>query len=290
METIKPEKYPCATIYKIRHNEIKKFDLVHCAEPAETLEHFYARQTEKPDILCNGGFFDMLTGNTVFTYSDDGSIISIDNTLLEGITIVNNRPVLTFFEEGMGDFISAYPVFMKKGSIVNTNVASDINYRAQRTILGFDDIFTYLIFIEKISKTEVGYNFSEIKQLLIDYTIPNAINLDGGGSTRCLYKGEKKIGQAYSRPVDNVVAIYLKDPVIYRVQTGAFSNRQNAENYKKKIQSLPDNIGAGYKNAYIRLIDGVYKVQVGAFSVKLNAEKVLADLREKGYNGFITIK
>ena len=33
--------------------------------------------------------------------------------------------------------------------------------------------------------------------------------------------------------------------------------------------------------------DMLYKVQVGAFSVKENAEKLLAELKAKGYNGFI---
>ena len=33
--------------------------------------------------------------------------------------------------------------------------------------------------------------------------------------------------------------------------------------------------------------DMLYKVQVGAFSVKANAEKLLAELKSKGYNGFI---
>ena len=33
--------------------------------------------------------------------------------------------------------------------------------------------------------------------------------------------------------------------------------------------------------------DMLYKVQVGAFSVKANAEKLLAELKAKGYNGFI---
>ena len=74
------------------------------------------------------------------------------------------------------------------------------------------------------------------------------------------------------------------------MQIGAFKYRENAEIYKNIIKGLNDTIGAGYKNAYVRMIDGIYKVQVGAFSHKENAENVLKDLRKKGFNPFITTK
>ena len=57
---------------------------------------------------------------------------------------------------------------------------------------------------------------------------------------------------------------------------------------KATIQALPDEINAGYKNAYVRLINGLYKAQVGAFSVRGNAEKVLNDLVLKSIQAFIT--
>ena len=137
-----------------------------------------------------------------------------------------------------------------------------------------------------------------MKELLLSLKVKHAINLDGGGSTRILKDGKVVTNSTiYNRPVDNVVCIYLKENVnnnapktIYRVQTGAFTYKGNAEIYQKTIRALEDNINAGYKNAYIRLIDNLYKVQVGAFSNKKNAEKVVKDLKSKGFNSFITTK
>ena len=94
-----------------------------------------------------------------------------------------------------------------------------------------------------------------------------------------------------SRPVDNVVAIYLKQKeldVLYRVQTGAFAVYSNAEKMRDQIRSLNDDISAGYKNAYIRQVNNLFKVQVGAFRVRENAERVVANLKLKGINSFIT--
>ncbi len=34
----------------------------------------------------------------------------------------------------------------------------------------------------------------------------------------------------------------------------------------------------------------LYKVQVGAFSIRRNADKLLEDLKEKGFNGFIILE
>lgn len=285
MDVIKPKNYPCATIYKIRKTEIEKIDFTLCQQPTETLEHFYNRQTVKPDFLCNGGFFSMSTGETIFTFIDDGKEVSVHKNLLEGYGVKDGKDlVLDKYEGNYSDFISAYPVFMKNGNVVNSTVGSEINYNARRTILGYDQFYIYVIIIEL-----PGYAFSMIKGMLTELNIPNAINLDGGGSTRVLVNGKRTTEQSYSRPVDNVVAIYFKkDQLLYRVQTGAFGVKANAERYQAEIQKLPDTIGAGYKNAYIRLINGLYKVQVGAFSKKTNAEKVVKDLKEKGYNSFIT--
>lgn len=68
---------------------------------------------------------------------------------------------------------------------------------------------------------------------------------------------------------------------IYRVQTGAFSSKSNAENQLKKIKDK------GF-DAVLVLSNNMYKVQIGAFSVKTNADRLLEDLDKSGFKGFIT--
>lgn len=43
-------------------------------------------------------------------------------------------------------------------------------------------------------------------------------------------------------------------------------------------------------SGYVRKIGLFYKVQLGAFSVKLNAERLRDKLKAAGYNSFITTK
>lgn len=71
-----------------------------------------------------------------------------------------------------------------------------------------------------------------------------------------LQNGERLTEAAYSRPVDNVVAVYLE--------------KKEKSNQTRENEKL------------------FYCVQTGAFSKKENAEKVLKDVGKFGYNAFIT--
>lgn len=71
--------------------------------------------------------------------------------------------------------------------------------------------------------------------------------------------------------------------VLYRVQTGAFSKKANAERQFEKVKA------AGF-DTYMVQVDGLYKIQVGAYSKKANAEAMLAKVKKAGFEAFITAK
>lgn len=68
--------------------------------------------------------------------------------------------------------------------------------------------------------------------------------------------------------------------IFYRVQTGSFRERSNADNllYELEDQGFP---------AFILREDGLYKVQVGAFKNLENAVKMERSLRNAGYSTWI---
>lgn len=70
---------------------------------------------------------------------------------------------------------------------------------------------------------------------------------------------------------------------LYRVQVGAYSKRENADNQLKAVKAK------GF-DAFITQVDGLYKVQAGAYSVKANAEAQLAKVKAAGFDAFITTK
>jgi len=69
--------------------------------------------------------------------------------------------------------------------------------------------------------------------------------------------------------------------VLYRVQTGAFKVKSNADKLAAELKKK------GF-DTYIVQADGLFKVQVGAYSQKANADAMMAKLKAAGYNAFIT--
>lgn len=69
--------------------------------------------------------------------------------------------------------------------------------------------------------------------------------------------------------------------LLYRVQTGAFRNKDYAAGLREKLRM------DGYADAYVKAADGYYKVQVGAFHSLANADRLSAELEEKGYETYI---
>ena len=71
--------------------------------------------------------------------------------------------------------------------------------------------------------------------------------------------------------------------ILYRVQTGAFSNKANADAMLSKVKA------AGF-DTYMVKVDNLYKIQVGAYSNKANADAMAAKLKAAGFDTYITTK
>lgn len=85
----------------------------------------------------------------------------------------------------------------------------------------------------------------------------------------------KRLGETTSKPSTPSTG------TLYRVQTGAFSKKANADALFDKIKK------AGF-DTYMVQSGGMYKVQVGAYSKKENADAMLKKLKAAGFDAFIT--
>lgn len=68
---------------------------------------------------------------------------------------------------------------------------------------------------------------------------------------------------------------------LYRVQTGAFKSKTNADTMLAKVKAK------GF-DTYMVKVGDLYKIQVGAFKVKANAEAMMKKLQAAGFSTFIT--
>lgn len=206
MKIYSPQNKSYVHIVKISRTEIKKIDIATCKEPTETLEHFYSRQTVKPDLLVNCSMFGMSGGIPCFGLIDEKVVRANDGARVWGVGIKNDSDIsFGHINEGWRDWVSGYPVLIQDGKKITITDALELNYKAKRMMWGFNNQYVYIVAAE-----EPGLLYSEMQDLMCDLNCTYAINLDGGNSVRML-KGDKKIvGGILNRPVDNVLAIYLK--------------------------------------------------------------------------------
>lgn len=68
---------------------------------------------------------------------------------------------------------------------------------------------------------------------------------------------------------------------LYRVQTGAYKQKGNAEAQLKKVKA------AGF-DTYIVQSGGLYKIQVGAYGNKANADAMATKLKAAGFDTYVT--
>ncbi|HZK34818.1 MAG TPA: N-acetylmuramoyl-L-alanine amidase [Bacillota bacterium] len=95
----------------------------------------------------------------------------------------------------------------------------------------------------------------------------------------CAYLGVKYVPKAEPKPEPKPEPI---SNILYRVQTGAFKVKANADTLLAKVKK------AGFDTYMVQDTKGLYKVQVGAYSIKANADVMAKQLRAKGFDTYIT--
>ena len=86
----------------------------------------------------------------------------------------------------------------------------------------------------------------------------------------------KRLGSTNIKPAPEKPSVSL-----YRVQTGAFKVKANADAMLTKVKAK------GF-DTYMVKVGDLYKIQVGAFKVKANAEAMMKKLQAAGCSAFIT--
>ncbi len=272
-----------------------------CTQPTLSPEKMYSKllhNGKRANIICNLGFFNTGNGSSLWRLESNGTVYANDGSTNPGLGIIGDTLIkcAKYQENNWDDFCTAYPVLIKDGRDTSTTLGNEINYSANRTMIGWTkNQAEYFVF--SMDGNSKG-NFTKCRQLVRKY-IPDVdvlMNFDGGGSVYLMVDGKRKSQAGYVRPVDSILAIWLKDKADseetiskktgYRCQFGAFSKRENAVNLLEKVQQIKSSV-LDYSSAFITRENNLYKVQVGFFSKKENAERVKADLVSKGYECYI---
>lgn len=202
-------------ILVIPYQSIKEVGFAKCAQPKETVMSWYNRQDDKPQIVTNGGLFNMSTGTNILSFVDEGKEQNYKANF-EGIGVLGSNPAAlipgTDSEKDWKDFMSAYPVLVRKGKALTTfDKGNELNYYAARTAIGVTKSGDVIILTVDKSGSHGGMLFSKMAQILEEHDAWYAINLDGGGSVYKMEFGKVTNNPTEARQVDNVFYVKLKE-------------------------------------------------------------------------------
>lgn len=208
-QTVKINSYTQLDI--VPYSSIESVAFEKCADPKETLGSYYSSKEKKPQIMINGGLFNMSTGHNVMSFVYDGKEQNYQNGFT-GMGVLGSDPAKLVYGTDKARkwkyFMTAYPMLVINGK-ANTvyGNASNLNYLTLRSAVGVREDGTLLI----LTVDKPGMKFAEMAKIFVEYDAQYAMNLDGGGSVRKMYENKVVNAPIENRPVDNVFCVYLKE-------------------------------------------------------------------------------
>lgn len=208
-QTVKINSYTQLDI--VPHSSIEAVAFEKCADPKETLGSYYSSKEKKPQIMINGGLFNMSTGHNVMSFVCDGEEQNYQNGFT-GMGVLSRDPAKLVYGTDKARkwkyFMTAYPMLVINGK-ANTvyGNASNLNYLTLRSAVGVREDGTLLI----LTVDKPGMKFAEMAKIFVEYDAQYAMNLDGGGSVRKMHENKVVNAPIENRLVDNVFCVYLKE-------------------------------------------------------------------------------
>ena len=258
------------------------------------------KRTRMPAVLVEAGFINSDEDNAIF----DENFDKIANAIAQGIlkSIYSETTSTEAREES-----SEYSDSIATGSSVHEN--DSIDNSLDKSLDNSQDVNStanpdFYSDMDRAMEEDMNNNMNTVMDNSMNNNMNNNTNnnMDNNMNTRNDNVGSNissdLAGNMLRDNMQNIRPMNMSDNYtndtdrnicpcerngLYRVQTGAFNNKENAD---RMLNSL---VIEGFP-AYIIYEDNLYKVQVGAFRFLANAIKMEHRLRRYRYNTFIVYK
>lgn len=222
----------------IPFDSIQEVRFCKLAEPTEMLEHYYNRAENKPNIMVNGGLFDMKTGHNVMSFVSMYTEQNYKNGFVGMGTTCYKAQTLQYGkdnEKEWRDFMTAYPMLVIDGKANKEyGNAKTLNYRTARTAIGVTETGNVLV----LTVDKPGMTFEQMTAIFLQYHAVYAMNLDGGGSVRKLHNGKVVNNPSENRKVDSAFCVYLKkDPL------AMYEDKDNVDDWARNAVEIVTKYG-----------------------------------------------
>lgn len=235
-QTVRVNEYTQLDI--IPFDSIQEVRFCKLAEPTEMLEHYYNRAENKPNIMVNGGLFDMKTGHNVMSFVSMYTEQNYKNGFIGMGTTCYKAQTLQYGkdnEKEWRDFMTAYPMLVIDGKANKEyGNAKTLNYRTARTAVGVTETGNVLV----LTVDKPGMTFEQMTAIFLQYHAVYAMNLDGGGSVRKLHNGIVVNNPSENRKVDSAFCVYLKkDPL------AMYEDKDNVDDWARDAVEIVTKYG-----------------------------------------------
>lgn len=222
----------------IPFDSIQEVRFCKLAEPTEMLEHYYNRAENKPNIMVNGGLFDMKTGHNVMSFVSMYTEQNYKNGFVGMGTTCCKAQTLQYGKDNSRewrDFMTAYPMLVIDGKANKKyGNAKTLNYRTARTAIGITKTGNVLV----LTVDKPGMTFEQMTAIFLQYHAVYAMNLDGGGSVRKLHNGKVVNNPSENRKVDSAFCVYLKkDPL------AMYEDKDNVDDWARDAVKIVTKYG-----------------------------------------------
>lgn len=175
--------YDNSYIVTIGNDEIEKIDIVQLG--GCTMKQWYDKQTDKPDYMINASLWD--NSGAIGTIWQNGELVRNEGSGYGfGISKSGGFGFGYPWRIEWDNYITGYPALIKGGQTMPDSVDSYVmNAKTKRSVIASAGNNLYLISMNNVT-------VEQLKAKLKNLGMYNAINLDGGGSSRLMI-GDKAI-------------------------------------------------------------------------------------------------
>lgn len=234
---VTPITYKNLTIVPIPMEKIRRVGIVDLG--GLTMGEWYARQTDKPDAMINGSLWD--SKGAIGTIWKDGQLQRNEGNGFGIGEVGNGWAFGEPWEQPWTDYITGTPALIRAGKATGAHMPLERDEVAstRRSAVCGAGLFLYLV-------TGQGLTLRQFAEQLQSFGMYQALNLDGGGSSRLMVDGVPINAPTDNRRCPNAVAVWLVKESDKETED---KKEEEGESKMKSIYLSPstqeNNVGAG---------------------------------------------
>lgn len=234
---VTPTYYKNLTIVPIPTEKIRRVGIVNLG--GLTMGEWYDRQTDKPDAMLNGSLWD--SKGAIGTIWLDGQLVRNEGGGFGIGEVGNGWAFGEPWEQPWTNYITGTPALIRSGKATGAHMPleRDEVARTRRSAVCGAGLHLYLV-------TGQGLTLREFTEQLQAFGMYQALNLDGGGSSRLMVRGDAINAPTDNRRCPNAVAVWLVKGSDTETED---KKEEEGESKMKSIYLSPstqeNNVGAG---------------------------------------------